>query len=502
MSPVLAASTQSIVLAGGSLLLVGALVLVATRRFGVALALYVVYLGVLDGYLKLSTGSETIAVVRTILLGAIVAASLLALLTDRRNVSLPRGSILIGAFVLFALVQIANPGNPNLIKPLGSLRQEIEFVPLFFLGYATVRREADLQNLLLLLMAIAVANGIANLVQYSLSPAQFAAWGPGYNDRIFGTAELSGRIFADGSVGGRARPFGLGTDAGSGGLAGLLGAGAVVALIVRPRASSLGSATVIRGLAAVAAPFVLIAVVLGLTRAVVVAAVVALTVQALIIARRQFVPLIIIGAAAFGVSGAIVQSATSGSEGGDGLARYQSISPGELFDTIRSDRGASLTLLPQYAAEYPFGAGLGGVGPSTGFRGRVRPEANLNGETQFNVTVLDVGVPGLVLIAAFIGMVLRRFRALARFADSTTQAHLSALAGPFVGVLALFFSASPLTGVPTAPFFWGAAGILCYWLRADRARSSSTSPYSSACASRARSQVNGAAAERAAAPIA
>ena len=328
MTVVLAASTQATILAGGTALLLGSLVLVLTRRFGLALALYVIYLGVLDGYAKLATGSDSIAVVRTVLLAAIVGASLLALNADRRRVRLPPGSILVLAFVSVALVQIANPGNPNFIKPLGSLRQEIEFVPLFFLGYATVRREADLQNLLLLLVAIAVANGIANLVQYNLSPEQFAGWGPGYRERIFGGNGVSGRIFDDGSVSGRARPFGLGADAGSGGIAGLYGAGAVVALILRPRRGAVGSATVVRSLAIASAPFVLLAVVLSLTRAVVVVTVVALAVQALISARRQFVPLIIVGAISFAVGGAIIASATSGSSGGDGLRPVREHHPG------------------------------------------------------------------------------------------------------------------------------------------------------------------------------
>jgi len=466
VSILLAVSAQGSVLAAGALLLVGSLVLVVTRRFGVALALYVVYLGMLDGYVKLGTGSETIAVVRTILLAVIVAASVLAIVTDRRRVSLPRGTVLVVAFVLVALVQIANPGNPNLLKPIGSLRQEIEFVPLFFLAYATVRREADLQNLLLLLVAVAASNGIANLIQYNLSPEQFASWGPGYRDRIFGTpGGVTGRIFNDGSVGGRARPFGLGPDAGSGGVAGLLGACAVVALIVKPRVTFFGSATAVRGIAVAAVPFVLLAVVLSLTRAVIIATVLALVVQALLLARRQLIPLILFGALAFGVGGTIIEQATSGSSGGNGLARYTSIAPGQLLSVTRSERGGSFAIFPTYVAKYPFGAGLGGVGPSTGFQGAVRPEEKLNGEMQLNVTLLDLGVPGLVLLAAFIGFVLRRVMLLRTLTDPTAQAQLVALAGPFVGILALAVTASPLTGAPAGPFFWATAGVLCYWLR-------------------------------------
>jgi hypothetical protein len=501
LTTVLAASSQVPIAVGGIFLLSASLLLVVTRRFGLALALYLIYLGTLDGYLKLALGGQTITLVRTLLLAVIVGASVLASMTDRRTVTWPRGTILVVALVLVALVQIANPGNPNFSKPIGSLRQEIEFVPLFFLAYATVRSEANLQTLLLLLLAVAVANGIANLIQYNLSPAQFASWGPGYKDRIFGANGVSGRVFDDGSLGGRARPFGLGTDAGSGGIAGLLGVGAAIALIVKPRLTSFGSANLVRGIAIAAVPAVLLAVVLSLTRAVLLATVVAILVQALLTARRQLIPLILVGSLVFAGSGFVIQQATSGSTGGNGLARYQSISPGQLLSTTRDQRGDSLLLVATYAARFPFGAGLGGVGPSTGYHGFVRRDEFLNGETQFNVLVLDLGVPGLLLVLAFAGMTLSRVLRIARIPDPVKQAQLAALAGPFAGVITLFVSGSPLTGAPGAPYFWGIAGILAYHLGSRRRLAATTSEYKASWAPRARSQVNGAAASRAAVPM-
>lgn len=500
MTVILAAPGQTSLAVGGLILLLAALMLVVTRRFGFALAIYVLYLGLLDGYLKLTVGGEAITLLRTVMLAVIVGAAVLTLITDRRSVTWPRGSVVVFALVLVALVQIANPGNPNLLKPIASLRQEIEFVPLFFLAYGTVRTEATLQTLLLLLLAVAVANGIANLIQYNLSPEQFASWGPGYSDRIFGANGVSGRVFDDGSVGGRARPFGLGSDAGSGGLAGLLGVGAAIALIVRPRITSFGSANLVRGIAIAALPAVLLAVVLSLTRAMIIAAVIAIVVQALLTAKRHLVPLILVGCLAFAVGGMVIERATQGSAGGNGLARYDNIGPGQLLSTTRDQRGGSLMLVTTYATQFPFGAGLGGVGPSTGFHGLVRPEELLNGETQFNVLVLDLGVPGLIIVLAFAGMTLRLIVRIARLPDPMMQAQLAALAGPFVGVLALFISGSPLTGAPSAPYFWAVAGILAYWLAPGREHVASSS-YNAAWAARARSQVNGSAALRAAAPI-
>lgn len=503
MGLTLAASTQVVALGGGGLLLLATLLLAVTRRFGLALGLYIVYVGCLDGYVKLSTGSENIAVVRTILLGAIVAAGVLALITDRSPVTLPRGWVFVFAFVLVGLVEIANPGNPNLIKPIGSLRQEIESVPLFFLAYATIRRTADLQNLLLIIVAVAVANGIASIVQYNISPQQFASWGPGYRDRIFGSVGgVTGRIFQDGSATGRARPFGLGSDAGAGGVAGLIAAPALIALILKPQATAWGSASLIRGLAISAAPFVLLAVVLSLTRALVLATIVALVAQALLSARRQLIPLILVGAAAFLLGGTIIQQATGGTSGGNGLARYTTITPDSLLGTARESRGSAFTIFPQYVVKFPFGAGLGGVGPSTGFRGLVRPEESLNGETQFNVTLLDMGVPGLLLLFVVVGSALVRIRAVQAERDLTVRSHMAALAGPFVGNLFLFFTASPLSGGILAAYFWGVAGVLAYWMGTRRGDVAKAFRYNAAWSARARSQVSGATAERAATPTA
>ncbi|MGI8622847.1 MAG: hypothetical protein ACR2NB_05015 [Solirubrobacteraceae bacterium] len=470
---ILAASTQTSIAVAGLLLLVGSLTLVATRRFGVALALYVLYLGTLDSYLKLAVTGTAVTVLRTVLLSVIAAASILVVSTNRRAVNVPQGTLIIVGLVLIALVQIANPGNPNLIKPIGSLRQEIEFVPLFFLAYATVRREADLQTLMLLLLGVSVANGLANLVQFNISITQFADWGPGYRDRIYGVGGQAAKIFTDAGGTGRVRPFGLGADAGSGGAIGLLGAPAAVALILRPRATGFASAALIRGVAIAAVPGVVLAVVLSQTRAVIIATALALSVQALLTARRQLLPLILVGGVSL-ILGAVVLGQLTQGSGAQKLSRYSSITPGKLLSTAQEERGSSLALASTYADRYPFGAGLGGVGPSTGFHGAVRPTEKLNGETQFNVLILDVGVPGLLLVLAFARMVLARFRAIVRIENPSVQAQLAALAGGFAAVVVQFFSSSPLTTVPGAPFFWGAGGVLIYWLAPKTRRRSST----------------------------
>ena len=108
-------------------------------------------------------------------------------------------------------------------------------MPLFFLVYATIRTKARLRNFLLLMLFIAAVNGVAGFVQLQLTPEEFANWGPGYNERIYGLGDVSGRAFVDDNGTLRTRPFGLGSDQGFGGAVGLLAIPAAIALIAMAR---------------------------------------------------------------------------------------------------------------------------------------------------------------------------------------------------------------------------------------------------------------------------
>ena len=100
-----------------------------------------------------------------------------------------------------------------------------------------------------------------------------------------------------------------------------------------------------------------------------------------------------------------------------------------------------------------------------------------------------------------VGLMFSLIKRIAWVPDPVVQAQLAALAGPFVGLVALFFSGSPLTGVPGAPYFWAVSGILVYWIGTGRAWDSSTSAYNATWARLTRSHVSGATDSRAAVPI-
>src|SRR5262249_39058986 len=155
--------------------------------------------GLLDGFLKLRTGSSLATVGRDALLYAVIAGIVARGVLRRQRLQLPPLSGWVLAFVVVVVVQMANPADFGIRHTAGALRPHLEFVPLFFIGYAVLRTRAALRAFFVLMLVIATANGIVGFVQLNLTPAQLAAWGPGYAQRINGTglgvSQVSGRVF-------------------------------------------------------------------------------------------------------------------------------------------------------------------------------------------------------------------------------------------------------------------------------------------------------------------
>src|SRR5262249_13750647 len=211
----------------------GSLWLATTSHTLLALAVLMVYIGALDGYLKLATGSTALTFLRDVLLFAIVIGVLVRAQVKRVPLRGPPRRGWGGGFVVVVLVQIANPRGGTLAHSLAGVRQHLEFVPLFFLAFAFVRTTRALRAFVVVLLLLAAANGIVSLIQFHLTVDQFAAWGPGYAERVKGTGAFAyaGRAFTDLSTGtAHTRPFGLGSDAGSGGVVGAFALGGILAL--------------------------------------------------------------------------------------------------------------------------------------------------------------------------------------------------------------------------------------------------------------------------------
>ncbi len=420
------------------------------------LTILALYLGLLDGYLKLASGVATLTIARDVLLYAIVLGILVrAALRKERLVLPPLGGWVI-AFVVVVLVQVLNPADAGVLHTLAALRPELEFMPLFFLGYQVVRTSARLRRFFLILVLCATANGIVNFVQFNLTPSQLASWGPGYATYIEGTGNVSGRVFTDSAGQVRVRPFGLGTDAGSGAQMGLIALGGALALLV------LGARRIRGWLVLLLCLGPPLAIFTGQLRSSVVAAVVA-TAFFIVLATsaRRMIPTLAALALGVLITIGVISAVASNSSSGV-FSRYTTITPSSLLTTTQASRGGSLAQIPSFIVDYPLGGGLGSVGPASKFAGGAAQI--LNGETSFTFYLSDIGIPGLVVMLLFnlklLGGSVRRIRRL----EHETRILLAGVASGVAGLFVEWASGSPLVTSPGSPYFWFAAGVLAYWL--------------------------------------
>lgn len=431
--------------------------LLLTARYELSLIVLLLYVGLADGYLKLSTGSPIATLGRDVVLYAIVAGATARLLVRHESVRLPPLTGWLLALVALVTVQVLNPGASNVVDAFAAVRQHIEWVPLFFAGYALLVTSNRLRIFFLLLGVVATANGIVALIQLSLTPEQLAAWGPGYSDFVLGTGDVSGRTFLDTSGVSRIRPFGLGGDVGAGGNFGLIAAPGILAVIglVGRRKAAIPALILMAG--------VLLAIVTSQGRAAVLAAVITVAAFLLfgVIGRQSLRPVIalmLVVALAGVVVPRVVGSANDGT-----YDRYRDIAPSKAVDTAYNYRIDDIGLVPQYIRDYPLGAGLGTLGPASTLR--EGEQSKLSGETNFSFLIVELGIPGMVLLLAFSLRVLwlaaTRIR---RIPDSETRLLLAGLAAPLVGILVAWISGPALATPPYAPYFWVASGALSFWL--------------------------------------
>ena len=429
------------------------------RRVDRSLAAFGLYVGLLDGYLKLSTGSPMITLARDVLVAAIAGGALLRAMNSQKPLPVPPLGGLVLAFSAVVVIELFNPDAPGAIFGLGGVRQHLEFVPLFFLGYAFVRRESQIQKLMFILLLCAAAGGVASYVQSTLTPQQFANWGPGYSERILGTGTFEGapRV-AHGEAGAQSvRPFGLGSDLGGGAVAAALALPALIAMIIALKGSArLWLVPLGIGIG--------LAIATSGTRAALVTVFVSMVAFGLIAAasRNAFRVIAGLALAAVIVYGAFDYLGPTNST----ATRAQSLAPSKVLTTFSQERGSSVEKFAEYATAYPLGLGVGTVGPAAGALSD-RPIALqvLNTETEWNFLVLEVGLVGLALfIAINLRLMVLALTRIRRILDISVRLHLAALAAPLFGLAAAGFAGVTTASVPPAPYFWFVAGVLSYWL--------------------------------------
>ncbi len=434
-------------------------VLLVSDRYQITLALLALYLGLVDGYVKLKLNTSWATLGRDALLYAIVAGAFARAAVRRERIEVPPLTGWVLAFCAVVLVQVFNPANGSWSHSIAAVRPHLEFVPLFFLGYWTMRSKARLRGFLMLLLLIAAVNGVVSFLQFNMSPEQFASWGPGYNERIYGTNNISGRSFLDGSGELQVRPFGLGGDAGFGGIVGMLAVPAGLALVL---ARGRGRPLLI-GLTLVLAAGAAAGVITSQARVAVVSSVLAaLAFGILASVSRRVVGTLIALAVAAGVAFATVSLVTGGSD--TQFRAFKTITPNRVVETTYNYRRDTLAQVPEYAVDYPLGAGIGGTGPAGGYGGPTRGDS-LNAESEPTYLLIELGIPGLLVLLGFnLQLFTLALRRTQRLADIELRLLLAAVIAPLFAVFGSWIVGIATASTPTAPYFWFVAGIAAYWL--------------------------------------
>jgi hypothetical protein len=420
------------------------------------------YLGVIDGFLKLKTGSTVATLGRDVLLYAIAGGAFVRLMLRRRPLHIPILTLGVLAWVVICFAQVLNPVVPSISHAFAGVRQHIEFVPLFFLGYAVMRSERRLMGLFGLLLFAAAANGVVSLVQSHLSPEALASWGPGYAKLVLGTGSLTGgaRTFLNAATGlSNVRPPALGSDAGFGG---------VIAAMALPGALALalGGGSYRRYYPLLGAGVILAVVGIATSQsrtAVVTAAVAVLFFLLLTVTTRRGLVAVVITAMLalttyFGVT-TLFGSVTSSAN------RYNSIAPTKVISTTVSYRQATLALIPSYIVHYPLGNGIGESGPAGGSGVGGSVSSALDAESEPTFLIIELGVPGLIAMFALAFWAIRMGVGLRIVAERRLQFALAALTAVFMALCASWVVGVNTANSPTSPFIWLTLGTLAYWYR-------------------------------------
>jgi hypothetical protein len=460
-------STSTAIHIGAPALLAGVAVwMFFSERYERTLAVLALYLGLFDGFLKLKTGSTIATLGRDVLLYAIAGGAVVRFSLSHRRLSLPTLTPGVVVWVVICVAEVLNPVVPSISHAFAGVRQHVEFVPLFFLGYAVMRSERRLMGLLGLLLFVAAVNGVVGLIQSHLAPAALAAWGPGYAKEVYGTGSLTGggRTFLDTATGMlHVRPPALGSDFGFGGTVGamaipgamalaaagktyrrylpLVGIGVVLAVV--GVATSQARVDVVSAAVAVMFFLLLAATSRGGAAAVVIAALLGLVIY-------------------FGLT-TVFSTVTSSSN------RYSSIAPTKVISTTIAYRGSTLALIPTYLAAYPLGAGIGTTGPAGGSSVGGSVASSLNAESEFNFLIIEVGAPGLLAMCALLFCGIRMGFRLRSVANKRLQYALAALTAVLLSFVVSWVVGIDTANSPTAPFMWLALGTLAYWYSEMRA---------------------------------
>jgi hypothetical protein len=435
--------------------------LMLSARYTVTLALLAIYLGLLDGPIKLESASKAASGVRDLLIIAIGMGMLMRLGLRRERISLPPLSGWVVAFVVVVLVQALNPNTGGILKSVGGYRQQLEWVPFFFFGYMMMRSKLRFRQLFLLLGVLALANGVVGAYQSWIGPDQLAGWGPGYTKLVTGgTHGLTARTYvSEGVV--HARPPALGSDSGFGGGIGAVALPGLLALLAAGRLRrrwpvllcSMGALLGIATSASRTSAVMAVVVLLGFA---------ALSLLAGLRVSRQLAGVLTIALITFAVGVSLLAI-----DGKGVFARQETLTSTQSAQEHGGEaKERSLSQIPSDLIHAPFGLGLGTSGSVAGFGGHQRLEIEgekVKGGSAYTMLIEELGLPGLLLwIGLTVNVLALAARQLRRVRDTELRTYLVGLLTAFIA-LTLQGLSGPTLGVTVGAFLWFVPGAIAYW---------------------------------------
>ena len=133
-------------------------------------------------------------------------------------------------------------------------------------------------------------------------------------------------------------------------------------------------------------------------------------------------------------------------------------------------RQETLARIPKYVVKYPLGSGFGRNGPAASVAGG--PGPGLDAESEPTFLLIEVGIPGLLVMVGFnIMLFYLSITRIRKIRDHESRLLLTAVAAPLFALFVTWFVGVTTATTPAAPYLWFSAGILAFWLAGEGYRS-------------------------------
>lgn len=440
--------------------------LIFVVRLEVGVTILALYIGLLDGPVKLLAHNQLTSATRDVLIAAVSGGAILRIVAKREKVRLPPLTGWVFAFTAIYVVEAFNPKTISLLKVLGGYRQNLEWVPFFFFGYALIRSKRRFAQMFVILGVIGLANGVVSTYQTQIGVAGVASWGPGYAGLANGNAnaETGGgvaprRYTSNGEA--LLRPMGLQSDSGGGAGVGVIALPATLALLAfGGRKRRIYAAILVLGS--------IVAIMMGLGRLQVIGGLIAAVSFALLSlsagprVTRPLAALLAIVAIALPL-GALFVTAV----GTNIFSRYESIAPTHVVETSTDYKEQAISQIPGQLSKAPFGVGLATAGPAVAFGGSSRHVLENHGvdaETQYNYAADEAGALGLIIFVAIsIEILVLLFRWLPKVPDLDVRIALAGVFSVFIAHAIMGTRGAFMDTAAAGSYFWFSFGIAAYW---------------------------------------